>query len=76
MGHTHEFQDHPHGLNYVNTGSWTRYLRDMAGEQKSSWALLQRGAASHFPYNLLYAEIDVMQSEVVHLKKWRSSDDL
>src|SRR5262249_33523221 len=26
MGHTHEPQDHPTGINYVNTGSWTRYL--------------------------------------------------
>src|SRR6266545_159921 len=65
MGHTHESQDHPHGLNYVNTGSWTRYLRAQAGEQRSSWALLKRGAASHFPFNLLYAQIDTQQPDVV-----------
>lgn len=76
MGHTHEPKDHPHGLSYVNTGSWTRYLKIEPGDQKSSWSLLKRNAAAHFPFNLLYAEINPLKSSVVRLKTWSCSDGL
>jgi UDP-2,3-diacylglucosamine pyrophosphatase LpxH len=73
MGHTHEPQDHPQGLNYVNTGSWTRYLRAKDDEpEPSSWSLLKAGAIERFPYNLLYAELDSREPDQVRLKTWRS----
>jgi UDP-2,3-diacylglucosamine pyrophosphatase LpxH len=74
MGHTHESRDHPDQLNYVNTGSWTRYLQMTNSDLKPrSWSLLARGAARLFPYQLLYAEIDTSEPRVVVLKKWASS---
>jgi hypothetical protein len=75
MGHTHEPQDHPNGLSYVNTGSWTRYL-NVVGSEPSSWSLLQRGAAANFPYRLLYAEIALASPEQVDLRTWRTTNVL
>jgi UDP-2,3-diacylglucosamine pyrophosphatase LpxH len=74
MGHTHEPQDHPDGLSYVNTGSWTRYLRTNASNDPSSWSLLRRNAVANFPYRLLYAQIDVARPEAVELNEWRPSN--
>jgi UDP-2,3-diacylglucosamine pyrophosphatase LpxH len=74
MGHTHESQDHPRGLNYVNTGSWTRYLQASAGNEPSSWSLLRRDAAANFPYGLLYAEVAIADPQAVVLKTWRTSN--
>jgi len=72
MGHTHEPQDHPDGLNYVNTGSWTRYLRIVEGEtEPSSWSLLKAEAIGHFPFKLLYAEVHTSRPDNVLLKTWR-----
>jgi hypothetical protein len=73
MGHTHESQDHPDGLSYVNTGSWTRYLQASAGNDPSSWSLLRRNAAANFPYRLLFAQIDVARPQAVELNTWRTS---
>jgi hypothetical protein len=73
MGHTHEPQDHPTGLNYVNTGSWTRYLR--TAEQQvapSSWSLLAPEAIAHFPYRLLFAEIHTPAPDNVRLNEWKA----
>lgn len=73
MGHTHEPQDHPAGLNYINTGSWTRYLR--VAEQQvepSSWSLLAPGAIEHFPYRLLFAEIVAAAPDSVRLNEWKA----
>jgi hypothetical protein len=74
MGHTHESQDHPDGLSYVNTGSWTRYLQASAGNDPSSWSLLRRNAAANFPYRLLFAQIDVARPQAVELNTWRTSN--
>jgi hypothetical protein len=74
MGHTHEPQDHPDGLNYVNTGSWTRYLRIVEGEpEPSSWSLLKVEAIAHFPFSLLFAELDTNHPDDVQLRTWRSA---
>jgi hypothetical protein len=73
MGHTHEPEDHPGGMSYVNTGSWTRYLQTNGTNEPTSWALLRRNAVANFPYRLLYAEIAVQSPETVTLKEWRSS---
>jgi UDP-2,3-diacylglucosamine pyrophosphatase LpxH len=73
MGHTHEPQDRPNGLNYGNTGSWTRYLRIAEGEpEPTSWSLLKADGIAHFPFELLYAEIDTGSPACLRLKKWQS----
>jgi UDP-2,3-diacylglucosamine pyrophosphatase LpxH len=73
MGHTHEPKDHPDKVNYVNTGSWTRYLRLENGQpEPSSWSLLKPEAIARFPAKLLYAELDASKPDEVQLKPWRS----
>jgi UDP-2,3-diacylglucosamine pyrophosphatase LpxH len=76
MGHTHDPQDHPNGINYVNTGSWTRYLSASAGNGPSSWALLKRTAQSHFPFRLMFAEVSISVPDSIKLNVWRSSDGI
>jgi UDP-2,3-diacylglucosamine pyrophosphatase LpxH len=71
MGHTHEPQDHPDGLNYVNTGSWTRYLNiPIDGATPTSWSLLPT-SVNHFPYKLLFAQVDPTQGTEIELICWR-----
>jgi hypothetical protein len=57
MGHTHEAVAANATLNYVNTGCWTRYLRDGVNRREWSWNLLQKTAYQSFPYELAYAEV-------------------
>jgi UDP-2,3-diacylglucosamine pyrophosphatase LpxH len=57
MGHTHEPVDLNPALNYVNTGSWIRYFREAADNERSSWAMLKKSAYANFPYELAYAEM-------------------
>jgi UDP-2,3-diacylglucosamine pyrophosphatase LpxH len=58
MGHTHEPVTTAPDLNYVNIGSWTRYLDESrGGRQESSWDLLKKSAFENFPYELAYAEL-------------------
>jgi UDP-2,3-diacylglucosamine pyrophosphatase LpxH len=58
MGHTHEAVLPTLGLNYLNIGCWTRYLREAEQPQRlSSWSILKRQAYRSFPYELGYAEI-------------------
>jgi UDP-2,3-diacylglucosamine pyrophosphatase LpxH len=58
MGHTHEPVEATAELNYVNTGSWTRYYREEKGARKgASWKLLKRSALEHFPFEGAYALI-------------------
>jgi UDP-2,3-diacylglucosamine pyrophosphatase LpxH len=57
MGHTHEPVAQA-GLNYVNIGSWTRYLdATHGGRREPSWDLLEKSAFENFPYELAYAEL-------------------
>jgi UDP-2,3-diacylglucosamine pyrophosphatase LpxH len=74
MGHTHEPKCHPDSVNYVNTGSWTRYLRIEKGQpEPSSWSLLKAEAIAHFPFKLLYAELNTARPDDLQLKIWRSA---
>ncbi|MDP1865407.1 MAG: metallophosphoesterase [Bradyrhizobium sp.] len=57
MGHTHEPVNTNSDLNYVNTGSWIRYFKEVAGNQRSSWSMLKQSGYPNFPYELAYAEI-------------------
>lgn len=57
MGHTHEPVDARAELNYVNTGSWTRYFRESADKSAWSWDLLKKSAFDRFPYELAYAVV-------------------
>jgi UDP-2,3-diacylglucosamine pyrophosphatase LpxH len=58
MGHTHEPVTPEADLNYVNIGSWTRYLDETrGGTQQRTWDLLQKSSYAHFPYELAYAEV-------------------
>ena len=59
MGHTHEPVEKPEGLNYFNTGSWTRYYRFDGDERPSAWSMLQNQSYESFPYTLNYVEINV-----------------
>ena len=50
MGHTHEPVLAAADLNYVNIGSWTRYLDETrTGAKQPSWALLERSAYANSP---------------------------
>jgi hypothetical protein len=57
MGHTHEPVDREPPLNYVNTGSWTRYYQFAVEEQPRAWSLLRSRSYEQFPYRLHYAEV-------------------
>ncbi|WP_409363104.1 hypothetical protein [Bradyrhizobium lablabi] len=57
MGHTHEPVNPNPDLNYVNTGSWIRYFKEVDGNQRSSWSILKETGYPYFPYELAYAEI-------------------
>ncbi|MBV8846608.1 MAG: metallophosphoesterase [Bryobacterales bacterium] len=68
MGHTHEPQDRPAGLPYLNTGSWTRYYKQSSSEKLLPWSLLKAAQQNHFPYALKYAEIQAGKPECAELK--------
>ena len=58
MGHTHEPVSADADLNYVNIGSWTRYLDESRGGRRQwSWDLLKKSAYENFPYEPAYAEL-------------------
>ena len=58
MGHTHEAVTRPKGLNYYNTGSWTRYYRFGVETDPPAWSILKEQSYRNFPYQLNYVEID------------------
>jgi UDP-2,3-diacylglucosamine pyrophosphatase LpxH len=59
MGHTHEPDEKPGGINYYNTGSWTRYYRFNDGkDHASAWSILRDQSYVSFPYMLNYVDID------------------
>jgi hypothetical protein len=59
MGHTHEPVERSEGLNYYNTGSWTRYYRFTHGDDHpSAWSILSEQSYLSFPYKLNYVDID------------------
>jgi hypothetical protein len=59
MGHTHEPDEKPGGVNYYNTGSWTRYYRfDEVADHTSSWSILSNRSYASFPFALNYVVID------------------
>lgn len=57
MGHTHEPVLAAPGLNYVNVGCWTRYLREADQGKQWSWRQLKSDAYQNFPFELAYAEV-------------------
>ena len=57
MGHTHETQNRPQGLSYLNTGCWTRYYQFKEGEKLRPWSFLRADAHEQFPYQLNCVEI-------------------
>ena len=60
MGHTHEPVAKPRGLQYYNTGSWTRYYRfSHQSDRPSAWSILNNHSYENFPYELNYVDIDV-----------------
>jgi UDP-2,3-diacylglucosamine pyrophosphatase LpxH len=72
MGHTHEAVQ-PGSVNYVNTGSWTRYFRQAeAVGNSSSWALLRNSEYTNFPYELAYAELQAGENKKLIRKTFRS----
>ncbi len=76
MGHTHTPQDHPGGTNYVNTGSWTRYLKSDSSAKFSNWDLLKEDAIENFPFDLKYAEVLTSLPDLVQLKTWRNGNGI
>ena len=62
MGHTHEIKICPQGLNYYNTGCWTRNY-DFGRAELPSWTLLGSESQSFFPYCLNYVEIPAGRPE-------------
>jgi hypothetical protein len=67
MGHTHETVDRREGLQYINTGCWTRYYRFADDEKLARWPLLRTLSYELFPYQLNYAEISTAAPDVVRL---------
>lgn len=65
MGHTHEPVDNSTALNYVNTGSWTRYYDFRKGTKLTSWDVLREKSSDSFPYELNYAEINPGQAQPI-----------
>lgn len=57
MGHTHVPIDRTQRINYINTGSWTRYYQCKGGEHLGSWSILKEDSYKNFPYELKYAEV-------------------
>jgi UDP-2,3-diacylglucosamine pyrophosphatase LpxH len=58
MGHTHEPQDRPGGLDYINTGSWTRYYQRTDSTKLLPWSLLRKSAENELPFALKYAVVE------------------
>lgn len=58
MGHTHEPQDRPGGLDYINTGSWTRYYQHTDSAKLLPWSLLKNSAENELPFALKYAVVE------------------
>jgi UDP-2,3-diacylglucosamine pyrophosphatase LpxH len=58
MGHTHEPVNPNSDLNYVNTGTWIRYFKEVEGNRRPAWSMLEKSAYANFPFELAYAEID------------------
>lgn len=57
MGHTHESQNMPHGIKYLNTGCWTRFFDFSKNEKIQNRSFLSSYSYETFPYQLNYAEI-------------------
>jgi UDP-2,3-diacylglucosamine pyrophosphatase LpxH len=67
MGHTHEPVERADNLNYLNTGSWTRYYRFDEQTSPSSWSILREHSYATFPYRLNYVDIDSNSPSVAQL---------
>jgi UDP-2,3-diacylglucosamine pyrophosphatase LpxH len=74
MGHTHERVDREHGLNYLNTGSWTRYYRFDEQTSPSAWSILKEQSYATFPYRLNYVDIDVTRPMLAQLFTYASRE--
>jgi len=67
MGHTHEPDERPKGLNYYNTGSWTRYYRFTDVDHPSVWSILSQQSYVNFPYTLNYIDIDTQHPSAAQM---------
>jgi UDP-2,3-diacylglucosamine pyrophosphatase LpxH len=74
MGHTHEPVKKPEGLNYYNTGSWTRYYRFDDDNRPSSWSILRDQSYVNFPYALNYVDVDVDHPSSAQMICFKSRD--
>jgi UDP-2,3-diacylglucosamine pyrophosphatase LpxH len=74
MGHTHEPVKKPEGLNYYNTGSWTRYYRFDGDDLASSWSILRDRSYVNFPFQLNYMDIDVDNPTAAQMICFKSRD--
>jgi UDP-2,3-diacylglucosamine pyrophosphatase LpxH len=74
MGHTHEPVEKPEGLNYFNTGSWTRYYRFGGDDHPSAWSILQEESYKTFPYKLNYVEIGVHDPSAAEMCCFKGRD--
>ena len=70
MGHTHEPQRRPEGLDYLNTGCWTRYYRFGGDEKTRAFSILKEGSEKDFPCTLLYAKVPVDAPEMAALEMY------
>lgn len=57
MGHTHEPVERTAAFAYINTGSWTRYLRYSDADRTHPWRVLREKSYERFPYRLMYAMV-------------------
>ena len=77
MGHTHDPQRRPGGLNYFNTGCWTRYYRFGGDNDAKPWSILTK-ESNHsyvrFPYELNYMEIDPRDAAAAEMKCFAMKD--
>ena len=74
MGHTHEPVERPGGLNYYNTGSWTRYFRFDGDGRPSSWSMLKEQSYVNFPFKLNYVDIDISDPSAAQMICFQGRD--
>lgn len=74
MGHTHEPIERRAAFAYLNTGSWTRYLRYSDGERTHPWRVLREKSYERFPYQLRYAVVPPAGSAAT-VEVWRERLD-
>jgi hypothetical protein len=75
MGHTHEPVEKLEGLNYFNTGLWTRYYRFAdCDDHRSTWSILSEQSYVSFPYKLNYVDIDVKHPGAAQMVAFEKRD--